>query len=256
MLPRVKSRAPGGDAAAGSPCQACDVRDESICSSLDGLAFDELSALAGQLEFSPGRTIFYESDPAEHICVIVSGHLKLYKLMADGRRQVTGFLGPSDLLGMAMRDRYAYTAETITDVRLCRFTRRQFESLVEREPRLERRLLSIACNEVAAAQDQMLLLGRKTAAERIASFLHIMSERARRRGFGGTTVELPMTRSDIADHLGLTTETVSRCFTRLRKDGVISLIGTHCVKIEDRAAFIALASPDGEDEGAGDAVAG
>ena len=134
--------------------------------------------------------------------------------MADGRRQVVGFLVPGDFLGLAFGRTYVYTAEAITAVAACRFQRSRFMELLEELPALEREILGRTSNELAAAQQQMLLLGRKTARERLASFLADLAERS---DADGGPLELPMGRADIADHLGLTIETVSRTFTGLRR---------------------------------------
>ena len=154
--------------------------------------------------------------------------LKLSKLLSDGRRQVTGFLLPGDYLGLASAERYIYSAEAVTPVRICRFARAAFLGLLEQFPALEKALLGRAATELAAAQKQMLLLGRKTARERVATFL---AELAARAGNQGGVVELSMTRTDIADYLGITTETVSRTLTSLRKDGLIDIPRPHLFKI-------------------------
>jgi len=205
-----------------NPCAACGVRDLSICSALDSQELKRLNDLVIETRVSPGQAVFYEADPASYLFVIVEGCIRLYKLLADGRRQITGFLYPSDFLGLALQDRYAYTAEAVSPARLCRFDRARLEALLEELPHLEKRLLGVASNELASAQDQMLLLGRKTADEKVMSFLFLLSRRAYMKRQSADVIQLPMSRNDIADHLGLTTETVSRCFTRLRKQGVIA----------------------------------
>jgi len=224
-----------------NPCAACAVRELSVCGALEEAELDRLNSLVSQFEVKAGRTVFFETDPAEFLFVIIEGCIKLYKLMADGRRQITGFLYPSDFLGLAMQERYAYTAEAVGQTRLCRFERAKLEALLEQYPRLEKRLLGIASNELASAQDQMLLLGRKTADEKIATFLYMLSRRAYLKQQPVDELALPMSRSDIADHLGLTTETVSRCFTRLRKRSLIAFDDPHAVKIIDWSGFAELA---------------
>jgi len=171
---------------------------------------------------APGRLAISEGDPATDLFNVVRGSVKLYKLLPDGRRQVTGFLFPGDFLGIAFNDTYAYSAEAIESVQLCRFPRGKLESLLIELPKLERRLLGEAANELAAAQDQMLLLGRKTAQERVASFIVSLSRKAEKRKKPASPIALPMSRTDIADYLGLTTETVSRTLTQLRQAGLIA----------------------------------
>jgi len=229
-----------------NPCAACGVRDLSICGVLDGEELKRMNDLVTEARLSPGQAVFYEADPASYLFVIVEGCIRLYKLLLDGRRQITGFLYPSDFLGLAMQDRYAYTAEAVSPARLCRFDRGRLEALLEEFPHLEKRLLGIASNELASAQDQMLLLGRKTADEKVMSFLYLLSRRAYMKRQPADVIQLPMSRYDIADHLGLTTETVSRCFTRLRKQGVIGFDDPHQVAILD---WMRCADLAGVDEG-------
>ena len=172
-----------------------------------------------------------EGEPAECVFTVLEGILKLYKLMPDGRRQVTGFLIPGDFVGLAFGESYIYTAEAVVEGAACRFTRNQFHRMMEEFPALEGRLLSKVSTELAAAQEQMLLLGRKTARERLATFLLGLARRMNRSA--GEQVRLPMGRADIADFLGLTVETVSRTFTAMRKAGYLSTVDKHGVVITD-----------------------
>jgi CRP/FNR family transcriptional regulator len=227
------------------PCVACDVRDLVFCSALSDAERPRLAAIVLEVRARPQQTIFYEGDPADHVFNVTSGAVKLYKLLPDGRRQVTGFLFRGDFLGLALNTSYAYSAEAIVETRLCRFPRRDLEGLLDEYPKLERRLLAMAGNELSAAQDQMLLLGRKTAKERVASFLLKLVERAGQRGEPPGPISLPMTRSEIADFLGLTTETVSRTFTELRKAKVIALADPTTVNLLEQDALDDIAVGDG-----------
>jgi CRP/FNR family transcriptional regulator len=143
------------------------------------------------------------------------------KALPDGRRQITGFLYPGDFLGIAVHKAYVYSAEAITVVALCRFSRAQLRALFDDFPKLEIHLLSLSANELATAQDQMLLLGRKSAKERVASFLLMLAQRAESHGETGRLLDLPMNRMDIADYLGLSMETVSRTFSTFREEELI-----------------------------------
>jgi CRP/FNR family transcriptional regulator, anaerobic regulatory protein len=234
-------RAAFAGAAKTNPCINCAARRLSICAVVEPKDLGRLAAATSQQRLQPGETFLNEGDDASHFFNITSGAAKVYKLLPNGRRQITGFLFAGDLLGLAFNDTYTYSAETLSDVTLCRFPRRQFEGLLEEMPRMERRLLSMASNELAAAQEQMVLLGRKTARERVASFLLGMVHRTERAGRPSDVVVLPMTRADIADYLGLTTETVSRTFTSLRTDGVIALDGANRVRILDLEGIEELA---------------
>jgi CRP/FNR family transcriptional regulator, anaerobic regulatory protein len=189
-----------------------------------------IAALSSLQRKAPGETLFSEGDEATSVYEIQRGVVRLYKVLPDGRRQITGFLSTGHLLGLAPNGRCVYSAEAVTEVTLCRYQRRAFERLIDEVPGFAKRLLSAASDELRAAQDQMLLLGRKTATEKLASFLLMISEQ---QG-GGDAVDVPMARNDIADHLGLTIETVSRTFTKLRQDGLIALISPARIEIHDR----------------------
>ena len=204
------------------PCGACAIRELSICSVLSANELTRLCTIISTINFDPGRTVISEGEPAGDLFNVVRGSVKLYKLLSDGRRQVTGFLFPGDFLGIALNDTYAYSAEPIEPVQLCRFPRKKLETLLAELPRLERKLLGTTAHELAAAQYQIVLLGRKTAQERVASFLVSLSDRALKRRQPAAPLDVPMTRTDIADYLGLTTETVSRTLTQLRQAKLIA----------------------------------
>ena len=222
-------------ASLSSPCSACSVRQLTICGALEERELAEMSAILSRLALEPGEPLFLEGEAARHLFNVTAGAVKIYKLLADGRRQMTGFLFPGDFLGLANDETYAYSATAITKTWVCRFPRGKLETLLKRFPKMERRLFAMASHELAVAQEQMLLLGRKTAREKIASFLLMLSGRAVRRGQGDNPVSVPMTRADIGDFLGLTTETVSRIFTHLRKSGMITLLPEGKVRLNDRS---------------------
>jgi len=165
----------------------------------------------------------------------------VYKLLGDGRRQITGFLFAGDFLGLTHNEAYAYSAEALVPTKLCRFPRRRLESLLAEIPHLELQLLAMASHELAAAQDQMMLLGRKSARERVVSFILMLSDSAKRHGRPGDPVFLAMSRSDIADYLGLTTETVSRTVTLLRKQQLIELTDDRQIRLSKMSALREIA---------------
>ena len=226
---------------AGNPCRACPVRELTVCGALEESELSRMADIVRSRHLDPHMTLFSEGDDANSVYNVTSGCVKLYKLLPDGRRQITGFLFTGDFLGLAMLDRYAYTAESVTSVSLCQFPQRQIEQLLQEFPKLQQRLFSKASNELEAAQDQMLLLGRKTAKEKVASFLLGLSRRLSRRGQKDNPVPIPMSRSDIADYLGLTTETVSRTFTALKSQQVIRLLEGNRVDLVDRDVLLDLA---------------
>ncbi len=240
-LGEPKKRPPGLDAELVSPCAACAVRDMAFCGALTDQELPRLIAILTHVEVEAHQPIIDEGEPADYLFNVTGGAVKLYKLLPDGRRQITGFLFEGDFLGIAMNDRYNYSAEAIGRVTLCRFPRRKLESLLDEFPQLEKRLLGMASNELVQAQDQMLLLGRKTAREKIVSFLLSLSERAVKRGSGPSPIALPMGRADIADFLGLTTETVSRTITQLKRDGTVRLLPGGMIELPTVTALHELA---------------
>jgi len=220
-----------------SQCEHCDVRHLTLCSPLDGAEMARLVAILRVTDLAAGAGIAEEGEAADHVFNVTGGAVRLYKLLPDGRRAITGFLFPGDFLGLTARETYTCSAEALTPVRLCRFPRRKLEALFSEMPKLERRLLAMASSELAAAQDQMVLLGRKTASEKIASFLLQLSRRQEARHMPADPVALPMGRADIADYLGLTTETVSRTFTQFKTTGLISLQPQGRVALRNRPAL-------------------
>ncbi len=177
-----------------------------------------LAAIATNASFSPGASVVREGDRADHLFRIESGMVKVYRTLPDGRCQITGFLFAGDFIGLAPEDVYLSGAVAIGPVTVSRFARKKVEQLISLSPLVARLLLRRACSELIAAQDQMLLLGCKTAAEKVASFLLAIARRS-----AGDVMNLPMSRMDIADYLGLTIETVSRTLSQLREEGLIEV---------------------------------
>lgn len=226
----------------GHPCQGCEVRDKAVCGVLDRNRLEEFRNLGWTLKLSSGQSLFHEGDPATRVFTLTRGTLKLYKLLADGRRQVTGFLHPGDFLGISVDDEHAFSAEALEESQLCWFPRARFDDFLDDQPKMERELYRMAAHELAAAQQQFVLLGRKTASERLASFLLVLAERAElSNGVGAGMVCLPMSRSDIADYLGLTKETVSRVISALKRDRIIRLETLDVIQILDRGRLEQIA---------------
>jgi CRP/FNR family transcriptional regulator, anaerobic regulatory protein len=209
-------------------CLHCQARPFSVCNAIDDADLERLGAAAVTLTVQPGHTFIQEGDPAEHFFNVTAGTAKLFKLLPDGRRQVTGFAGIGYFLGLAVSAGYAFSAEALEPVRICRFSRTKLRGLLDDFPALEQKLLEVASNELVVAQEQMLLLGRKTARERLASFLTARTSllphcAGQSHGAGRERIDLPMTRSDIADYLGLTIETVSRTLSRFKAEKLIEI---------------------------------
>ena len=210
-------------------CAGCEVRERSVCSAVPDDVLARLAAVASAVHYPKGATFIAEGTPASAFFNVTHGTAKLFKLLPDGRQQITGFASAGHFLGLAATDRYGFGAEAIEPMCLCRFERAKLAGLLRELPDLERRLLETACNELATAQEHMVLLGRKTAAERVASFLLNWTRCA-----PDGDVHLPMTRGEIADHLGLTIETVSRTFTQFRAGRRVATPSTDSVRVLDR----------------------
>jgi CRP/FNR family transcriptional regulator len=212
-----------------------------------GRDLGELAALAGigvTVTACPGQTIVIEGDPIRHCFRIVSGTVRLYKAIADGRRQVIDFLGAGDCFGLTGLERHSYSAEAISPATLIRYSRQPLEAATDTNARLAQALFRLACSELDQARQQMLLLGRKSADEKMASFLlglAARSERAGRQHPRESMAHLPMSRQDMADYLGLTIETVSRTISRFRRLGLIDLIGRQHVALRRVARLRELA---------------
>jgi CRP/FNR family transcriptional regulator len=203
-------------------CDSCGARALTVCGVVAESDLQRLSDLAEVVKLKSGSVLVREGEPAPHVFSITSGSLRVYKLLPDGRRQITGFLFAGDFLGLAIGDSYVFSAEAMEPSMVCRFRKGPFRALVEDSPPLERMLLHRTSHELAAAQNQMLLLGRKTAIERMASFLLDLPGHDPARPMAPGHIRLPMKRGEIADYLGLTIETVSRVLTRMKVKGLIS----------------------------------
>lgn len=194
----------------------------------------ELSALesAGtRLTFARDEEIYSEGDDARHWYKVVSGTVRTCKLLADGRRHIANFFFAGDFLGIEDVGAHALSAEAITDVVLTRYMRAAIERMAEQDPGLARRVREMAFTRLAEAHGHMLLLGRKTAAERVASFLLEIAD----RGGDENHLDLPMSRYDIADYLGLTTETVCRVLSSLKRCGAIAVPNAQRIDLLNRS---------------------
>jgi len=225
----------------GAPCRACPVRHAVAHASLGEGDRAHLASIGSKLQIARGQSVFSENDPARYIYTIIQGTVVIYKMLMDGRRQVTGFLFAGDFLGLADSDAYAYNADAVTDAILLRYQLSNLAALFARYPDLEAKLFAVAQHEIAEAQEQMLLLGRMTPREKVASFLLRYAARAALRGEDPENIYLPMKRSEIADYLGTTVETVSRTLSQLRKDGLVLPKGYNQISIVDREGLLRAA---------------
>lgn len=208
-------------------CGDCQARHVGLCDVLSDTDLSVLALVAQRITVPAGKVFIEEGETASHFYDVNLGDVRVFKSLSDGRRQITGFMGVGHFLGVSAGGKYAFTAEAMNEVHVCRFDRAAIKGVFDRFPALERRLLDVATHELVIAQEQMLLLGRKSAVERVASFLLAWSERAE----FCRTVHLPMSRTDLADYLGLTIETVSRSLSQLKRDSLIAFTDAHFVTL-------------------------
>jgi CRP/FNR family transcriptional regulator len=224
------------------PCTECAGRRFSVCAALEKAELRELDHLGRHIHFAPCETVFAQEEMTTSFYSLLKGVMRLYKLLPDGRRQIVGFALPGDFLGMATSARHSFSADAIGVVAVCRFSKAPFARFIENKPHLLRRINELAIRELSQAQDHMVLLGRRSAEEKVATFLIGWRDRLVRLNGPSKTVALPMSRQDIADFLGLTIETVSRTFTKLERDGVIEIMpGSVCLLDPARAEAMAAA---------------
>ena len=205
-----------------APCSACSIRHAALSADIAADDFRHLISIATDYGVKKGEVIFSEGERGDYIYSVTKGTVISYKLMSDGRRQITGFYFPGDFVGLVDNGTYAHSAEAATDARLFRYRLPELNALMRQHPAMEHRLAEIARHELVEAEEHALLLGRKTAREKIATFLVRIARQARDRGERSDLLNIPMSRSAIADYLGLTTETASRTFAEFAKSGLIS----------------------------------
>lgn len=240
--PRHEEPAASANCGAGccaGGCAGCAVRGLSVCSALGADELTEFARLSQSVSVPAKSALLEQDEPADHIYNITMGVVRLYRLLADGRRQIVGFALPGDFLGLAMARRNVFSADAVGPVAACRFSRDAFADYVDSKPHLLKRLHELATHELTLAQDQMVLLGRRTAEEKVAAFLLATRDRWARVNGAQRHVPLPMSRQDIGDFLGLTVETVSRMMTRLAREKAI-LIVPDGVRILDEDRLEAL----------------
>jgi CRP/FNR family transcriptional regulator, anaerobic regulatory protein len=237
-------------ASAHVQCGDCPIRHRAVCARCDTEELGRLEEMKYYRSFQAGQAIIWSGDRMEFVGSVVTGIATLTQTMEDGRRQMVGLLLPSDFVGRPGRATAAFDVTATTDLVMCCFRKKPFEDLMSSTPHVAQRLLEMTLDELDAARDWMLLLGRKTAREKIASLISNIARRNAalqlRRVSGALTVDLPLTREEMADYLGLTLETVSRQMSALKRDGVISLEGNRHVTIPDIARLLEEAGDDGD----------
>lgn len=231
-------------------CGDCAIRHRAVCARCDTGELAELEAVKFYRSYPAGAPVVWSGEQMDFVASVVSGIAALTQTLEDGRRQMVGLLLPSDFVGRPGRSHAAYDVTATTDLVMCCFRKKPFEALIEKTPHLAHRLLEMTLDELDAAREWMLLLGRKTAREKIASFLCILARREaalQMKSVGhAMTIELPLTREELADYLGLTLETVSRQISALRREGVLDLVGKRGILVPDFDALQEIAGDDGD----------
>jgi len=185
------------------------------------------------MAFARNEEIFAEEEDADFVYQVISGAVRDVRGLSDGRRQIGAFHLSGDVFGLECGAAHRFSAEAVTDCKIALIRRSALEKTAEADGAAARQLWNLTVCELQRLQEHLLLLGRKSAAERVALFLISMAE----RGAAGEVVDLPMSRMDIADHLGLTIETVSRTMTQLERDHAITMAGPRCVQLHRRLAL-------------------
>ena len=207
------------------------------------VALHSTGPLTAQTRLKTGTYLFYEGDEVDWLYQVNSGVLRLTRLLVDGRRQVIAFGYPGDVVGFPADGLHHTDCDALSDVRLQPIRSACLEN-GQCDPQLHHSLMQAALREISAMQDHFMMLGRKSAVEKLASFLCVLTERVGQSLGGFRQITLPMSRSDIADFLGLTTETVSRTLTQLRKSKIIAIDNIHTIIIQRPEALLGLSQGD------------
>jgi len=225
----------------GIDCNNCQARNSKLCSVFDGESIAELFKIANPVKVKKGSYLLHEEDSTKYVYNLSSGVSAVERLASDGRRQIMAFIYPGDFIGVSAGPAYSISDRALTDMTACKWHIRDIQALYVKYPELEQRVHEIATRILAATMDQIFVLGRKNAIEKIAYFLLYIDKRQVK--FDGHTDEftLPMTRADIADYLGITIETVSRAFSFLKKKGLIELSQNWAVRLLDKEKLAEIA---------------
>lgn len=231
-----------GVSSASEGCWGCAVRSLTMCSAFPGHQLKLLEGILIARSHKHGELVSFDECELSHVAILTEGVLKLTRVLADGRELTVDLLFPGGVLGLCGATDQHTEAWAITDASLCYIPKPKFQRLIEEHPELEHELLRLKLKQLDMARDRMMTLGRKSASERVATFFleiakHQTGSGRRQRSDGLLEFELLMTRSVIADYLGLTVETVSRKVQKFARDGVITIRNHNHITIQD---FLAL----------------
>ncbi|NJO36003.1 MAG: helix-turn-helix domain-containing protein [Rhodospirillales bacterium] len=237
MAPRPKS------------CSECAVRETALCRVLSPQQLSHLNRRSYRRWYPSGQLIAGVAASEDWCATVMSGVIKLSKTLSDGRQQIVALLFPGDFLGRPYRAEFPYTAETATEVQLCCYDRTHFHELLQEQSDLKQLFLERTLDLVDAARDWMLLLGRKTAREKVAAFLHTILQRTSQlcpecEPSLCRQLALPLTRTEMADYLGLRLETVSRQLKQLEASAIIRRVDPRRISVCDAQALARAAGPD------------
>ncbi len=230
--------------AAVPACLTCAARTSDLCSGVPDHDIDDLFVSSARLTLEPGETLLLDGDPSDAVYNVIDGTMMLTRLGHEGNRQILSFLFRGDFIGFSSDTVYRFNAEAVTKSTLCRFDKNRLETLFKKHPTMESRFRTMAAKIIEASLDLIYTLGRRSALERVAAFILYLKEREHVPNVRGAVIHIPMTRADIADFLGLTLETVSRAFSKLKRDRVIRLATLHDVEIVDQRRLRELAGDD------------
>jgi CRP/FNR family transcriptional regulator len=225
----------------GADCEHCKIRLVSVCAAFEPEDLDALQDLAQPVNFGARETLFLENDDSDAAFTVTEGVIRLYRIFADGRRQVLEFLLPGDFIAIETGGHFGFSADAITDVALCRFPKNQFASVVDKRPHVLQRLYETSAQELINARDHMMALGQRSASEKVAWFLIHLRNRWTRMALQSNTIPVPMSRQDIADYLGLTIETVSRTLSNFARERKIAIV-PHGIELLDPKKMERLAA--------------
>lgn len=215
-------------------CDVCEVRERSICGDLGAKEFSQVEKTMARRTVAKGKALMEEGEPNDSLYIVISGSFRLTKHLEDGRRQVTGFLFKGEFMGVRATEESAYTAEALEDSYVCCFPHQFLNAVAVDTPGVKDRLIARGQTEYHKAQNHIVLLGKKSADERVESFLRLVSDAIGAADADGLIdTPLPMSRQDIADYLGLRLETLSRTLSAMKKNGTIRDLSRHRVLLAD-----------------------
>lgn len=218
-------------------CADCGIRHRAVCARCDEAELARLEEVKFYRSYEAGQKIVWAGDELSFVGSVVSGIATMSQTLEDGRVQMVGLLLPSDFIGRPGRDIAPYDVAAASDMTLCCFRRAPFERLLGEMPHVAGRLLEMTLDELDAAREWMMVLGRKTARERITSLLVSVARREASFDLAPRTrdirLDLPLTREAMSEYLGLTIETVSRQISQLAREGVIALDNRRRILIPD-----------------------